>query len=47
MKRRDYMKPKMKVFEVKQTGMLMQSGNLDKRGGAGLQDYGWHDEGEE
>ena len=41
MKQKVYQKPTMKVFEVKQTGMLMQSVNLGKRGGAGLEDYTW------
>ena len=39
MKKKLYEKPSMKVFELKQTGMLMAS-----NGTAGLQNYHWNNE---
>jgi hypothetical protein len=45
MKRRDYMKPAMKVVELRHRTMLLTGSDGDRR--TTLQNYGWHDEGEE
>ena len=38
MKKKEYEKPSVEVVELKQTGMLMTSGQ------AGVQDYNWNNE---
>ena len=43
MKRKDYEKPSMKVYELKQQPHLLAGSN----GQAGVQDYTWHSEDEE
>ena len=44
MKQKQYQEPTTKVVKLQHTGMLMVS---DESGRAGLQNYKWHDEGEE
>ncbi len=39
MKRKNYERPTMKVFEVKQTGMLMMSDPVLQSRGASVDDY--------
>ena len=38
--KKKYMKPALQVFELKQTGILMTSG----QGQAGVQNYNWNEE---
>ena len=42
-KKREYEKPSMQVFELKQQPQLLAGSN----GQAGVQNYDWHDEEEE
>ena len=44
MKQKQYQRPTMKVVKLQHTGMLMVSGQSNS---ASLQDYEWHDQGEE
>jgi hypothetical protein len=43
--KRDYMKPAMKVVELRHRTMLLTDSGGDRR--TTLQNYGWHDEDEE
>ena len=44
MKQKQYQRPTTKVVKLQHTGMLMVSGQSNS---ASLQNYEWHDEGEE